>query len=356
MNSMKKKARYLLIGGIAVFAFPLLFFSNSISLPNKLNAFVEVYPQQKWILSKGTTGQINSNLMNYVSGHSNNFAITQFDRGEDVTFIFNKSIEGRQRIYVGDTLVKISSSQIQERIITAQGELSVAKANLLSQSTGEKEALIKEAKNKLDFANEKVVEKKVLFDRAQQLFSKNLISQEEYETQKWELRLLEIEVEINKSKLDALTTGVKQETIKLITSQIDALNTELNFLKLRADRLSIVSPLQGVVNPTFSADTLISVFDISRVILNVPIKLADMEYFRTGMKLDVLLKPNYGEMKGELISTTNEVQVLDGRQVVFARVLVDNRNEKLLPGMILESEITLEQLTLWQHIKRFFMN
>ncbi len=52
--------------------------------------------------------------------------------------------------------------------------------------------MIEEAKNRLNYVDEKIKQQKILFERANTLFMKDLISREEYETQKWLLDLYEI--------------------------------------------------------------------------------------------------------------------------------------------------------------------
>ncbi|MBI1936564.1 MAG: hypothetical protein HYS25_00415 [Ignavibacteriales bacterium] len=348
-----KRVRLLFLFGLTAFAFPLLFFSSLITIPYEMSSYAQVYPQQKWILSKGTDGQIISNLIDFTSGGPNEFDITQFDRGETVSFSIAASVKGKSELTAGDTIAKIYSSQISERIMLAEGKLAVARAALHSQSTGEKDALIKEAKTRLDYSKEKVNENKNLFLRKEQLFERGLISQEEFDIQKWELKLSEIEENIYRSQLEALTTGVKSEEINLLNSNIDALNTELNFLKDRNSKLAIVSPIDGIISPTLSEDTLLTVLNIENVVLNIPIKVNEAGNFRIGDSLKLLLETPAKKFSGKLLSVTKEVKILNNEQVLFLGVLVHNKNQKLVPGMVIKSDIVLEPLTPWQHFEKF---
>lgn len=348
-----KRVRLLFLFGLTAFAFPLLFFSSLITIPYEMSSYAQVYPQQKWILSKGTDGQIISSLIDFTSGGPNEFNITQFDRGETVSFGIAASIKGKSELIAGDTIAKIYSSQISERIMIAEGKLVVARASLHSQSAGEKDALIKEAKTRLDYSKEKVNENKSLFQRKEQLFERGLISQEEFDIQKWELKLSGIEENIYRSQLEALTTGVKSEEINLLNSNIDALNSELIFLKDRNSKLAIVSPINGIISPTLSEDTLLTVLNVENVVLNIPVKVNEAGYFRTGDSLKLLLETPAKKFSGKLLSITKEVKILNNEQVLFLGVLVNNKNQKLVPGMVVKSDIVLEPLTPWQHFKKF---
>lgn len=355
---LKGSNKNILFGfaGVTVVLFLIFVFGEVVKIPKTIDSYAQIYPHSKWVLSTGTAGQINSSLMDFTHGFSSSYQTTQFDRGEDISFLFDKSLSNKHNIEAGDTIIRIKSSQIQERIILAQGELAVAKANLLSQSTGDKTELVNEATSNLEFSKTKVVQKKSLFDRADQLFKKGLISQEEYDTQKWELKLLEIEVEVNKSKLEALKTGVKQEQVQIITSQIEALNSQLKFLFERAERLYILSPIGGIVSQSFSPDTLLTVLKMDEVMLNIPVKLSDVNNFKRGTNSKIELGQNHESIIGKTISISNEVQIMDGNQVVFARMLIKNPNEKYLSGMVLPCRITLDKISLKDYLFDVVLN
>lgn len=355
---LKRSNKNILYGfaGVTVILFMIFVFGEAIKFPKTIDSYAQVYPHSKWILSKGTAGQINSSLVDFTHGFTSSYQTTQFDRGEDISFLFDKSLNNKHSIEAGDTIIRIKSSQIQERIILAQGELAVAKANLLAQSTGDKTELIDEAKSTLEFSQTKVVQKKSLFDRTDQLFKKGLISQEEYDTQKWELKLLEIEVEINKAKLEALKTGVKLEQVQIITSQIEALNSQLKFLFERAGRLYILSPISGIVSQSFSPDTLLTVLKMDEVMLNIPVKLSDVNSFKRESNSKIELGQNRESIIGKTISISNEVQILDGNQVVFARMLIKNPDEKYLSGMVVPCRVTLDKISLKDYLFDVLLN
>lgn len=342
-----------------LFACILLFFfifGGSIFVSNNMNAFAQVQPTHNWIISRGTSGQISSVVVDYISGTSSGNETIQFDRGEDVTFTFTDVLSKKSKIDKGDTIAVIQSSQLNEKIISLEGELAIAKANLLSQTTGEKEELINEAEANLELAKSRVAQKKIIYDRYQQLFNKNLVSQEEFETHKWEYRLLEIDVQIYKSKLEALKTGVKPQEAAIISLQMETIEKQLQFIKERTSKLYITSPIDGVADQKFSSDTLLTVFKTDEVILDTPIRISEMDKVEVGSSLKIELQKNDITVSGKIISISKEVKILDGNQVVFARVLIDNSTEKLLPGMIVDCTLRLGKISLNNYLYNYIFN
>ncbi|MFA7419685.1 MAG: hypothetical protein WCZ90_08355 [Melioribacteraceae bacterium] len=342
-----------------LFACVLLFFfifGGSIFVSNNMNAFAQVQPTHNWIISRGTSGQISSIVVDYITGTSSGNETIQFDRGEDVSFTFTDVLSKKNKITKGDTIAVIQSSQLNERLISLEGELAVTKANLLSQTTGEKEELVKEAEANLELAKSRVAQKRIIFDRYQQLFNKNLVSQEEFETHKWEFRLLEIDVQIYKSKLDALRTGVKPQEAAIISLQMETIARQLQFIKERTSKLYITSPIDGVADQKFSSDTLLTVFKTDKVILDTPIRIVDMDKIEVGFLLNIELQKDDFTVSGKIISISKEVKILDGNQIVFARILIDNSTGKLLPGMVVECNLRLGKISLNNYLYDFIFN
>lgn len=352
---MAIKKQYVLLLSLPVVVVIILLLNRAIEFPFTIKTYMEVKPQQKWVLAKGDNGQLTSSLFNYEFGFSNNLSVTQFERGELISFEFHPSIKNK-RIYVGDTIVIVRSNELEQRLIELEGELSVAKAELASKKVGEKISLIDEAENKLQFAQARVDEKKISINRIEQLFKKGLLSQEEYEIALWELKQLEIDRNIYKSQLEAVSSGSKPEEIKRLESNVNALNNEINLLSIRLNELTIISPIDGVKNPSFSSDTLLTLIDIDNVVLTAPIKISELGYFEEDSILKIKLNNFDEEFDGRIILLSKEVKYLDGTQVVIANILIDNRQTGLLPGMILEGEIILDTLSIPELAIRYFFN
>ena len=330
----------------------LLLMLNLLIKPDlTIKTFCEVFPKEKWVLTKDNNGQIISSVIDYTEGHTTEYSFNQFERGEYISLTF--SVDKKEKyINRGDTIISIKSSELEDRLITVEGELQVAKANLKSQSTGQKESLIKEAETRLNYTREKIKEQEIMFGRVNSLHEKGLASQEEYETQKWILDLLEIEKKIYEAQLQNLLTGAKDEELNLIKSEINSIESRLDFLKNRRNDLTIISPISGYMANAFSPDTLLTLINDNEVILNTPVKIEDLAFLRDNQNIELKLNDFEKEYSGLIVSIPREVKFLNNQQVVFVSIKLENNDRKLLPGMIKEGFLRIKEISLLEYFGR----
>ena len=96
--------------------------------------------------------------------------------------------------------------------------------------TGEKESIVEESKNNLEQARAQVEEQKKIVERQKNLYETEFFPYQDYEISLSTLKVLEINVEIAESQLVTVQTGVKQEEINMISTQITALEKEIEAL------------------------------------------------------------------------------------------------------------------------------
>lgn len=320
----------------------------------KLSSYSLVLPEEKWLVTLGGGGQIISNLINNVNGQTVQYNITQFERGEFVNLNFANSLSKKREFSKGDTVLAMNSSNVRDQLITALGELQIATAKYKSLSSAEKESLINEAKTKLAYVEEKISEQKVLVERTKQLFDKGYSSQQEFELQKWNLNLLNIEKEIFSSQLENLKTGVKPEELELVKSEINSVMARMDFLKERESQLVVLSPLNGKVAASLSPDTLLVVINSQKIVMNLPIKIANYKEFTVGQEIPLQINGSKTISTGKVISVDQEVKIVNQQQVVLVSILAENSAGELLPGMVTEVTLKLGEISLFQHLLRFF--
>lgn len=338
---------------ILIIALVVLF--NLFIKPNLIISTVsEVYPLERWILTKGNSDQIISSLIDYSYGNRTNYNLHQFERGEHASFYFNPNKFGDKFIQKGDTVLSIHSTSISERIIDAEGQLEIAEYDLKSKSSGEKYELIKEAELRIKYADEKINELNVLLEREKVLFEKGLSSKQDYETSLWILELQKIEKSISELQLENLNTGVKKEEIDLIESRIRAAKSKLKYLKENENNMHFVAPISGFVGNTFSSDTLLLVTNDEYVILNTPVAVGDISLLNRGETINFSFDDNF-IYKGEIVSISREVKYLNSKQVVEILIKVENSDGKLLPGMLKQSNLILKEITFFEYLKRLIL-
>lgn len=321
----------------------LLTISAFIKVPFRIKTYSEVFPKEKWLLTRGKSGEIISNVIDYTKGHTTLYNISNFERGEVVSVDFFNYLKDKKEFIKGDTIVFIKSSDVLSQLKVAEGELQVAIANLKAQASPQKTPVIQEAEERLRYVREKIQEQKLIFDRTEQLYKKGLTSEQEYQLQQGTCNLLNIEEKIYISQIANLKTGVKPEAVELLQSEIKAIESKLSIVKMQQKQHLIISPIDGKIISSFSPDTLLYVSNFHEVVLHVPIKIIDLKEFHPGQDLIIqndLLEETF---PGKVLSIEKEVHIINGQQVVYLSLVANNDKINLLPGMILENELILRK-------------
>jgi hypothetical protein len=350
------RKRPYLIPLVVLFIVALIVILNLMVKPQlTVETFSQVMPREKWLLTRGTNGQVISSMIDFTRGFTTSYSLNQFERGEYVAldFVFNRN--GRKYVSKGDTIIYIISTDVEERIISAAGDLAIAKATLKSLISGEKQALVEEAKARLGYNAKQIEDQKINVSRVEALRTKGLGSDVEYETQKWMLDLYEVERGIYKAQLDNLITGVKPEERELLTTQVNALEATLNSIRERMTKLAIVSPISGRVGVVYSPDTLMSIINDKEIVLHTAIKTKDIELFSAGQHLHLKFGDKEKKIEGEVLTISREVDIVNGEQVAFASILVDNSDGKLMSGMVIENYIEVREMSFWEYLLKHIL-
>jgi hypothetical protein len=351
---LRKRSKTVLSASLFTVIIISLLLIFEIRVPNSIYTYFEVHPQQKWILSRGNEGQIISNIIDFTSMISNNFTIVQFERGESMNFKLLPSVAVLSSVSKGDTIGIIKSSKLQERIIELEGELLIAKANLAARSTGEKQELIEEAKNKIKYSEAKIQEQRTLFNRADELVKKEYISKSEYELSLWNLKQYEIQNEIDKARLASLTSGSKTEDLHVLRSIINNYGRELNLQQNRLSDFVLTAPISGEILREYSLDTILAVNNISTLILTAPIRYEKTGFLLEGQKIFIKLR-NYSEpIPGRITSISKEIKYLSGAQVTLCRIHVESPPQNLIPGLLVQGQILLPDVTVKEYLFSLF--
>lgn len=347
---MHTKNKYIIISIAIVFIFLILL---PIKYPITIKTKGKMLAYKSWVISKGTDGRLLTSLTNNLSGISNNYTITQFERGDAVQFKLNDKILNDTTILQGDTIGFIISNEIQKDIERLRGQLETAKASLKVQTSSEKESIIAAEKNKLAFAQKELDEQTKLFERSKQLYERDLISRQDYEAAEAKYELAKINIEIAKQVLRTVESGAKEEEVKLTATTIDALENEIKILQSRYESNNIISPINGIVNRAFSSDTLLIINDTSKYVILLPVKW--QESLKLSKEQNVNIYDDYITeiAKGKIVSIENSVKVINQTQYVITTVLLEDKIKNYKPGLIVNCEIEIGNVTATEFILNF---
>jgi len=353
IRKRSKITRYFTCFGLPVICIILLF---EVKVNQSIYSIFEVNPSQKWVLAKGAEGQIISSVMDYKSAISNNIFIVQFERGESMNFQLVQSVMSKSMFTTGDTIAIVYSSRLLERLTKLRGDVLITQADLTAKSTGGKKPLIDEARIKEEYSAAKIQEKKKLFTRTQELFNKGYISKEQFDASQWELRQAEIENEIDHAQLDVYLSGSKEEDLQVLRITIRSYLNEIELLKKRLQDFVLQSPISGDIIRNYSKDTLLIVNNTSSMILSTPIRYEKIHYLTEGESVRFVLKNISEELIGTLVAISKEVKMVNGAQILYARISLDRNKFQLVPGLVIGGEIILPKVTLLEYLYSLFDN
>jgi hypothetical protein len=327
-------------------------------LPIKIryNLFVKgkILPVNEWIIYKGTDGRLTSILTNYKTGINQSYDVTLFDRGDAMQFEFNPLLASGSTITQHDTIAVIYSNENERQIENLKGQIIAAKASLILNLTGEKEAIIDQEMKNYDYAIKQAEEQKKILDRLIVLYDKGLASKEEYEIAKGTYDLYLINTSISKARLKTVETGAKQEQIGLIKSQIISLENELAILQKRFSGFTVTAPINGVVNRKTNSDTLMIISDISEYVLLCPVKVNDKKYIQTSANVDIQYNGNKQNVKSYVYEIDNYVQIINGIQIVTITSAIEGKSDQLIPSLIVDCYIETGKLSPLAYLERIW--
>ena len=311
-----------------------------------------IMPARELIVSKGLDGRFMAELVNNKTGMSKIFFTTQIERGDIIQFTLKDNIAAGTAIFSGDTIGYITSNDTHRELVNLNNAIETEKSSLKLYSTGEKQSVIDEAKDRLDFAKKQLEEERKIYLRQKALFERDLISQQEYEISLGTTNLYEINVEIAASQLLTVQSGAKSEQIEYIRSRINSLQNEIQILREKSSLLQLISPISGIVFRTFSADTLLTIGDTSEYIVIMPVKWWEREYIENTQRIEVKISNVSDPLYASLEYLDMSIHMIKGNQIMFATASINQNTNKLAPGLSAECSIVSGDITLREYLTR----
>jgi hypothetical protein len=352
----KSKNRKYVVTAIVLIIICLIVISLPIKLPYSIRAYCRIQPAQKWVLTSGGNGQLSTSIINYKSGTSRGFNISQFAREGSMKLTFKPVVDSGGMVNIGDTIATIYSSETEENIAELNGEIATLKAALAVDRNGEKQSVIREYELRLTRAIEAESNQRAILVRQKALLAKNLIPQQEYDVVSNKESLMVVEIGIARSQLESARSGEKTEKIDLVNTQIEALENRLGALNKRVESFSIISPISGKICRQYSQDTLLVISDISSYVALIPFRLREAAHLTPNLKVRVYADGSKHKIQGRLTYIDKDVYSLSGEQACVATAIVEDNGAELTTGMFGNCVVRCEPVSLPEYIWDFFRN
>ncbi|SFQ31536.1 efflux RND transporter periplasmic adaptor subunit [Caldicoprobacter faecalis] len=281
-----------------------------------------------------------------------------------------------QQVKEGDVLIELEAGDVEQQIAQAQAAYEASKASVelskkrLSELESQKskmEAEISKIDKQIDDAQKALAQAKQAIEpeiaRLEEMRQKGAITDEQFEEQKAKLeeqlkplqdgleKLVQQKAALEKSKLE-IESAIKSMPYdsKTLDAQLNQAKTALDAAKGAADKLKLLSPIDGVVSSlsvqtgqmAAQASPPVTVIDMTALILDIRLSEFDVVKVQPGQKVDVYVdaagsQPVEGVV--EWVSPSTDPR----SQAYGVRIKIDNSPGKLRPGMFARAGLVLDK-------------
>lgn len=343
--------RSLVVIALLVVAVAALLFLP-VQVPYNLSVPGKVMPAREWLLVRDQEGSIGALLRDNMLGSVQSYNVNRFERGDAVRFTLARALEPRTTVAAGDTVGSIYSNETERQLASLSGDLAETLSTLDLYTSGEKEAIIREADLRLQRAQEQLRQHEKELNRLRQLRERELISAQDLELAESQWELYQDDIEIAQAQLEAVRSGAKPQQVALARTRADALQKQIEKLNERIDLYTITTPISGLAVRSFGGDTLLTVRDTTSFVVAMPIPWRDAHLIEPGQEVVVQIRGRTMRAVGHIRQIGDSVHLLNGQQVLLATAFVTQAGAALMPGAITECTIPTGEVSLWEYVRR----
>jgi multidrug efflux pump subunit AcrA (membrane-fusion protein) len=308
----------------------------------------------EWKLSRGTEEGFWSQTYNYETDAISDFKNYRFERGDIAELVINEGLTFDAPVDANDTVASIESYLILNEITRLNNLRDLEIANLNVVSTGEKEPMIQQAQRQYNYALQQLDLEKKNFARQAQLFRDSVITAADYDMYENALKLAEINAEVAKEALVALSTGEKDPVISLSEQQILAYEKEISRLEKQKSQYTITAPIKGILSYNTEIGGVVKVSDNSRLLLKIPVAYQHSSYLNSLYKVTFSTPDNKITVNASFKGFDESINLIQNQQFVIARAVTTEATPGIYPGMIVQCRIYCDKVRLLEYLKRNF--
>ncbi len=311
-----------------------------------------IIPQKEWVMLRETDGSIRTIERDYLDGGLHRLQSYKVDRGDHMQFWKNGSITSGSVVEEGDTLGIIRSRRLNRAIRQIRRELSVAKEDLKMRAAGEKPALVEEAEARVEEVQQRLQLLRQLLDRQEKLFEEELISQQQIDSLRIRLKILQSQLHAEQARVEALRSGAKEEERSMLQKRIEGLRKELRLLVNNKKRHTLTIPLNGIFYSQVSADTMFTIKSINKIaVMGLP--QSESGRISSGDTVKIKFASVSSSLDGYIHHVEERARPVRGNNLMPVYVTFGRQSVSLPYGTQTETRIMLGTRSSWAYIKQF---
>lgn len=268
------------------------------------------------------------------------------------------SLKVGDEVKPGDLLASIKSNVYEAERLERYANLERAKKQLNLLEKGPQTEEIKQTQDVISQARLKLEKAKQDYNRADSLYTRGIIPEDQFEDKKTSFQILKSELDFYQNQLVLLKRGARPEEIDMARAQVDQLEAHLGHLTSQLEQSAIESPIAGIVTQVNNGDMIITIArtDTVRVRINVPEKEISAVAGDDPVKMKVHSYP--GITYSGTVTKIDPLVVYDknGRPIFWVTAYVPNGDGLLKAGMTGKAKINcgkwpIYKIILWRLVR-----
>lgn len=265
--------------------------------------------------------------------------------------IVELKVEEGQRVEAGEVLARLDDTDFRQQVELEEATLRVREATLALVEAGPRRQDIQAARQLVRDAEAEVELRRLDFQRAERLFARDVIPEQERDRARTALERAEATLARVREQLSALEEGSREEEIRIARTQVQQSRAALDLARIRLGHTVLTAPRAGVIlvrqaelGEVVAAGTpVVTLADLENVWLRAYISETDLGRIRWGQAVEVTTDTYPGKIYPGRISfisseaefTPKSVQTQRERVTLVYRIKIDvpNPNYELKPGM-----------------------
>jgi HlyD family secretion protein len=274
--------------------------------------------------------------------------------------IVELAVEEGQWVEAGQVLARLDAADFRQQVSVDDAALRVRESELELALAGSRRQEIEAAEQTLRDAEADLAQKKLDFDRAQQLHQKDALSAQDRDRAQTNLTRAHAVVERSRQTLDELREGTRKEQIAIAQANVRQARERLQLARVNLDYAELRAPRAGVVvvRPAELGEVVapgtpvVTLADLENVWLRGYVPETDLGRIRWGQPARLRTDTYPGKDYPGRISfiadkaefTPKSIQTYKERVTLVYRIKIDveNPNHELKPGMPADAFIDLK--------------
>jgi membrane fusion protein YbhG len=273
--------------------------------------------------------------------------------------IVDLPVEEGQQVERGALLARLDDADYLQKVRIDQATVGVRESNLALVQAGTREQEIKAAQQTVLDAQAEAQQRKLDYDRAQQLFSRDAISAQDRDLAETALKRSQASLEAARQRHNQAVEGSRKEDVAVARANVQQARASLGLSRVNLEYTSLRAPSAGVITVRQAelgevivpGTPIVTIADLDHIWLRAYIAETDLGRIRWGQDATITTDTYPGKQyhgRISFISSTAEftpksVQTYKERVTLVYRVKIDidNPNHELKPGMPADAHIAL---------------